>query len=74
MTGTIEMTVEGMTCDHCVRAVTEAIGGVAGVTEAIVDLDAGTAVVTGEALDAAELVVAIAEEGYEAAPRAAASG
>ncbi len=71
MPETIELTVEGMTCDHCVRAVTEAISGVAGVAEAIVDLDAGAATVRGESVDLAAVVAAVVEEGYEAAPQAA---
>ena len=70
MDDTIELTVDGMTCDHCVRAVTGAITGVAGVTGALVDLDAGAATVEGEAVDVDALIAAIAGEGYEAAPRA----
>lgn len=69
MSDAIELTVDGMTCDHCVRAVSEAIGGVAGVTGASVDLDAGAATVAGANVDVAAVIAAIAEEGYEAAPR-----
>ena len=71
MPDTIELKVDGMTCDHCVRAVTEAISGVDGVTEASVDLDAGAATVTGEGVDLAAVVAAVVEEGYGAAPHAA---
>ena len=71
MAETIELKVDGMTCDHCVRAVTEAISGVDGVAEASVDLDAGAATVTGERVDLGAVVAAIVEEGYEAAPQAA---
>ena len=71
MPETVELKVDGMTCDHCVRAVTEAISGVAGVTEANVDLDAGSATLTGEGVDLGAVVAAIVEEGYEAAPQAA---
>ncbi len=71
MAETIELKVDGMTCDHCVRAVTEAISGVDGVAEASVDLDAGAATVTGESVDLGAVVAAIVEEGYEAAPQAA---
>ncbi len=69
MAETIELTIEGMTCDHCVRAVTEAITAAPGVTEAGVDLDGGSATITGEGLDLEALLTAIMEEGYEAAPR-----
>ena len=71
MAETIELTVQGMTCDHCVRAVTEAIAGVAGVSDASVDLDAGAATLTGDGVDLEAVVAAIVEEGYEAAPRTA---
>ncbi len=71
MPETVELKVDGMTCDHCVRAVTEAISGVAGVTGADVDLKAGGAMVTGEGIDLEAVVAAITEEGYEAAPRTA---
>ena len=71
MAETIELKVDGMTCDHCVRAVTEAISGVNGVSEARVDFDAGAATVTGEGVDLAAVVAAVVEEGYEAAPHAA---
>ena len=33
--------VTGMTCDHCVHAVTEEIGALDGVSDVTVDLDAG---------------------------------
>jgi copper chaperone CopZ len=33
--------VEGMTCDHCARAVTDELGALAGVTAVAVDLVAG---------------------------------
>ena len=71
MPETVELKVDGMTCDHCVRAVTEAISGVAGVAEARVDLNAGSATLTGEGVDLEAVVAAIVEEGYEAAPQAA---
>ena len=71
MAETIELKVDGMTCDHCVRAVTEAISGVDGVTNTSVDLDAGAATLTGEGVDLAAVVAAIVEEGYEAAPQTA---
>ena len=37
------LNVEGMMCQHCVAHVKRALEGVAGVEEAVVDLDAGTA-------------------------------
>lgn len=60
--------VEGMMCQHCVAHVKKALESVDGVDEAIVDLDAGTAVAKMSAdVDAEELVAAIVDAGYEAA-------
>ena len=57
--------VEGMSCEHCVRAVTEAIGGVAGASDVSVDLDAGTASFHYDSAATLETVKgAIIEEGY----------
>jgi copper chaperone len=68
MAETVQLTINGMTCDHCVAAVTGALKGIAGVKEATVSLDEKSAVVIGESLDARALVVAIEDEGYEATP------
>lgn len=67
MSQTITLNVEGMTCDHCVHAVTTALQEVTGVEKASVELEAKRAVVEGDGLDAAQLIAAIEEEGYEAA-------
>jgi copper chaperone CopZ len=56
-------TVEGMTCGHCVAAVTGEVGKVPGVTDVAVDLAAGTVTVTGSPEDAA-VRDAIDEAGY----------
>lgn len=61
----INLTVSGMTCAHCERAVLEALKGVKGVDHASVNRDAGTASVSGN-VDVGQLVAAVAEEGYEA--------
>ncbi|MEJ2216866.1 MAG: cation transporter [Gemmatimonadota bacterium] len=57
--------VEGMTCHHCVMAVTKALESVAGVTKAEVDLERGRAVVDGDA-DVQAMIAAVQEEGYQA--------
>jgi len=56
--------VQGMTCAHCVRSVTEEIGEVDGVTAVSVDLEAGTAVVSGDA-DPEAVRAAVVEAGYQ---------
>ena len=57
-------TVEGMTCDHCVHAVTTEVGKVPGVTGVTVDLAAKTVTVTGDTVDDTAVNAAIDEAGY----------
>ncbi|GGF31124.1 copZ protein [Aliidongia dinghuensis] len=59
-------TVTGMTCGHCVRAVTEAITRLDAAATVRVDLAAGR-VETDSRLPRAALAGAIAEEGYDVA-------
>lgn len=61
--------VEGMTCHHCVMAVTKALESVDGVRSAKVDLEAGRAEVDGVA-DLQAMIAAVQEEGYQASPQA----
>jgi copper chaperone CopZ len=68
MSQTIELKITGMTCGHCVGHVKNALQNVEGVTEARVDLATGRAIVTGQELNTRQLVEAVEEEGYEAAP------
>ncbi len=58
--------VHGMSCAHCVAAVTREVEGVTGVTAVDVDLAGGRVTVSGPADDAA-VRAAIAEAGYEVA-------
>lgn len=60
-----ELKIDGMTCGHCQRAVEQALARVAGVAEVKVDLQRGTASVSGSA-NSGTLVTAVQEEGYEA--------
>ncbi len=66
MATTLKFDITGMTCDHCVHAVTTALKDVPGVAEARVDLEQKSAVVDGDGLDVAALIAAVEEEGYEA--------
>ncbi len=63
----IKLAITGMTCEHCVRAVTKALERVPGVERAEVTLRPGGAVVHGNVAPQA-LIAAVKEEGYEAAP------
>lgn len=67
MSKTIELEITGMTCDHCVHAITTAVKDVAGVTDADVSLEGKSAVISGDAFDVQTILDAIEEEGYSAA-------
>ena len=56
------MKIEGMMCPRCVAHVEKALGAIPGIT-AVVDLDAGTATVTGE-VENEVLTNAVTEAGY----------
>jgi copper chaperone len=61
-----EYIVTGMVCQHCITAVTEELGAIAGVTGVQVDLATGRVRVTSDvALDDATVRAAIGEAGYE---------
>ncbi len=62
-------TVTGMTCDHCVRAVTAEMTGLPGVTDVDVDLASGRVRVTSEQpLEDDAVRAAVEEAGYEVGP------
>ncbi len=62
----IRLRIEGMTCEHCVRAVTETLAKLPGVDRvAEVSLERGEALLSGEP-ETAALIAALHEEGYEA--------
>jgi len=65
MSNEIKLNITGMTCGHCVAHTKKALEAVPGVMEADVSLEPGAAVVKGDA-DAAALVAAVKEAGYEA--------
>lgn len=58
--------VKGMTCAHCVQAVSSEINGLPAVREVQVDLPSGKVTVTSEEpLDTAAVAAAVDEAGYE---------
>ena len=65
---TTTLKVTGMTCGHCVRAVTDAIGALDGVQSTDVQLDQGRATVVYDEtrVTSRDLVGAVLEEGYTA--------
>jgi len=65
---TATYTVEGMTCQHCVNAVTEEVAKLPGVQQVAVDLPTGVVTVTSTGpLDADAVRVAVDEAGYAVA-------
>jgi copper chaperone len=62
----IELTIEGMTCDHCVAHVTNALMQCQGVTSVRMNPVSGQGAVLGEHLDGKELVAAVEAAGYRA--------
>lgn len=67
MTKEARFKVEGMTCDHCVARVREAVLKLQGVVDVSVDLRGGTAAVKG-AVDPGAVIEAMRKAGYAAAP------
>jgi copper ion binding protein len=63
---TTEYKVKGMTCGHCVSAVTEEVSAIEGVTDVKVDLASGVVTVSSAApVDEQAVRDAVDEAGYE---------
>ena len=62
----LTLSVTGMTCEHCVKAVSKAVRAVPGAEAVAVDLERGLVTVQGHP-DAAAVRAAIVEEGYDVA-------
>ncbi|WP_137121940.1 heavy-metal-associated domain-containing protein [Segeticoccus rhizosphaerae] len=64
------VTVSGMTCEHCVRAVTEELTALDDVTEVTIDLHAGgdspVTITSSAPLDPSAVRAAVEEAGYTA--------
>ena len=68
MAVTSTYTVSGMTCEHCVAAVTGELSTLPGVADVKVDLGSGEVIVTSDApLPADAVRAAVDEAGYELA-------
>jgi copper chaperone len=65
----ITVKVGGMSCDHCVKAVIEAAGGLPGVADVKVSLEAGTAEVGYDPakVSPGAIKAAIEDQGYDVA-------
>jgi copper ion binding protein len=66
MTMKTTLKIEGMSCDHCVKHVTEALEEVPGVNSAKVSLkEKSAAVEHGDGVSLSALKAAVVEAGYE---------
>jgi copper chaperone len=66
MSTTTIITVDGMTCGHCVNAVQTEVGKLDGVTDVSVDLGSGEVTIVADATpDASAVREAVEEAGYE---------
>lgn len=57
-------TVDGMSCQHCVNAITGEVSKLDGISDVAVDLAARTVRVSGEVVDDTAVAAAIDEAGY----------
>lgn len=68
MSTTATYTVTGMTCEHCVKAVTEEVSALAGVESVDVVLESGLVTVTSaQPLAVDDVRAAVDEAGYDLA-------
>ncbi len=65
MSDTSHLKITGMSCKHCEANAAKALKAVAGVAGVDINLEQGTATITGSADDDA-LISAVKEAGYEA--------
>lgn len=63
-TGPHHLTVEGMTCAHCERAVRQAVGAIPGVSDVAVDLASGRLSWNGSTAAVQQIREAVETEGY----------
>ena len=56
--------VEGMTCGHCVRAITSKVVKLPGVTQVDVNLSSATLTVVGDEVDDKAVADAVDDAGY----------
>jgi copper chaperone CopZ len=62
---TTQVTVTGMTCEHCVASVTEELSELAGVRSVDIVLASGAVTITSDTpLDPSEIASAVTEAGY----------
>ncbi len=70
--GTVALTIGGMSCQHCIRAVREALDALPGVDVSRVDVGVAELRYDAAQVSVAEITEAVADAGYE--PSVAAAG
>jgi len=69
MASTTTYKVSGMTCGHCVSAVTAEVSSIPGVSDVSIELESGAVTVNStDELDEATVRAAVEEAGYELVP------
>jgi copper chaperone CopZ len=66
---TLELEIQGMSCGHCVAAVSEALSGLDGVSVENVQIGSAQVQYKPEVVSADEIVLAIEDAGYSANPK-----
>ncbi|MBT3318289.1 MAG: SO_0444 family Cu/Zn efflux transporter [Clostridia bacterium] len=61
----MELSIEGMSCEHCAKRVTQALENIGGVVSVSVDVKEGKAYVQGEDIDMAAMKQAVEDAGYD---------
>ncbi len=60
----LAITIDGMTCDHCVRGVTRALGALDGVQVGRVEVGSAEVAFDPASVSPAQIAAAVEEEGY----------
>lgn len=63
---TVRLDIQGMSCDHCVRAVREALAGVDGAQVESVEIGSATVTYDPARTSSEAIANAVSDEGYEA--------
>jgi copper chaperone len=63
---TVELKIEGMSCNHCVARTEKALAAVEGVSRVEVHLEPGSATVDGEHIAVDKLIEAVDRVGFTA--------
>jgi copper chaperone CopZ len=62
----LHLTIEGMTCAHCVRAVEQRLRGTPGIEVEQVEIGSADLTYNADAMSVDDITTAIADEGYTA--------